>query len=63
MKQILVGAFVAMSIQLARGAETPALIDRPAPGNGQGTDLSTQRLGAISGELGLEIVEHRFGRA
>ena len=29
MKRILVVVFVAMSIQLARGAEAPALIERP----------------------------------
>jgi hypothetical protein len=35
MKRILLLlVFVAMSIQLAHGAETPALIERPAPGNG-----------------------------
>jgi hypothetical protein len=33
MKRILVVVLVAMSIQLARGAEAPALIDRPASGN------------------------------
>jgi len=33
MKRILVVVFVAMSIQLVRGAETPALIERPASGN------------------------------
>jgi len=30
----LLVVFVAMSIQLVRSAETPALIERPAPGNG-----------------------------
>ena len=34
MKRILVVVFVAMSIQLAHSAETPALIERPASGNG-----------------------------
>ena len=34
MKGILVVVFVAMSIQLVRCAETPALIERPASGNG-----------------------------
>jgi Neurotransmitter-gated ion-channel ligand binding domain len=34
MRRILVVIFVAVSIQLARGAETPALIERPASGNG-----------------------------
>jgi len=34
MKRILVVVFVAMSIQLVRSAETPALIERPASGNG-----------------------------
>jgi hypothetical protein len=34
MKRILAVVFVAMSIQLVRGAETPALIERPASGNG-----------------------------
>jgi len=34
MKRILVPVFVAMSIQLGRSAETPALIERPASGNG-----------------------------
>ena len=34
MKRILVVVFVAMSIQLVRSAETPALIDRPGSGNG-----------------------------
>jgi Neurotransmitter-gated ion-channel ligand binding domain/Neurotransmitter-gated ion-channel transmembrane region len=34
MKRILVVVFVAMWIQLACGAETPALIERPASGNG-----------------------------
>jgi hypothetical protein len=33
MKRILVVVFVAMSIQLVRSAETPALIERPASGN------------------------------
>ena len=33
MKRILVVVFVAMSIQLLRCAETPALIERPASGN------------------------------
>ncbi|HWY51785.1 MAG TPA: hypothetical protein VNW72_09900 [Chthoniobacterales bacterium] len=33
MKRILVVVFVAMSIQLVRGAETPAVIDRPGSGN------------------------------
>ena len=33
MKRILVLVFVAMSIQLVRSAETPALIERPASGN------------------------------
>jgi len=40
MKRILfLLVFVAMSIQLARGAETPALIERPAPGSGP-TEIS-----------------------
>src|SRR6478609_528965 len=34
MKRILVVAFMAMSIQLMRSAETPALIERPGSGNG-----------------------------
>src|SRR4029077_7850262 len=34
MKRILVVVFVAMSIQLVRSAEAPALIDRPASANG-----------------------------
>ena len=34
MKQILVAILVAMSIQLARSAETPALIDRPNADSG-----------------------------
>jgi neurotransmitter-gated ion-channel len=34
MKRILVVVVVAMSIQLVRSAETPALIERPASGNG-----------------------------
>jgi hypothetical protein len=34
MKRILVVFFMAMTIQLVRGAETPALIERPATGNG-----------------------------
>jgi hypothetical protein len=34
MKRILFVVFVAMSIQLVHGAETPTLIDRPASGNG-----------------------------
>jgi hypothetical protein len=34
MKRILVVVFVAMSMQLVRSAETPALIERPASGNG-----------------------------
>ena len=34
MKRIFVVVFVAMSIQLVRSAETPALIERPASGNG-----------------------------
>src|ERR1700731_724549 len=34
MKRILVVVFVTMSIQLVRSAETPALIERPASGNG-----------------------------
>jgi hypothetical protein len=34
MKRILVVVFVAMSIQLVRSAETPAVIDRPASSNG-----------------------------
>jgi gamma-aminobutyric acid receptor subunit beta len=34
MRRIVVVIFVAVSIQLARGAETPALIERPASGNG-----------------------------
>src|SRR6266436_1530957 len=34
MKQILVIISLAMSIQVVRSAETPALIERPAPGNG-----------------------------
>jgi Neurotransmitter-gated ion-channel ligand binding domain len=34
MKRILVVVFMAMTIQLVRGAETPALIERPATGNG-----------------------------
>jgi len=34
MKRILVVVFVAMSIQLVRSAETPAVIDRPGSGNG-----------------------------
>src|ERR1700730_7769792 len=34
MKRILVVVLVAMSIQLARGAEAPVLIDRPASANG-----------------------------
>src|ERR1700719_828407 len=33
MKRILVVVFVAMSIQLVRSAETPAVIDRPGSGN------------------------------
>ncbi|MGH8100055.1 MAG: hypothetical protein ACREIW_02065 [Chthoniobacterales bacterium] len=33
MKRILVVVFVALSIQLGRSAETPALIERPASGN------------------------------
>jgi hypothetical protein len=33
MKRILVVVFVAMSIQFARSAETPALIERPTSGN------------------------------
>src|SRR4029077_9975244 len=35
MKRILVVVLVAMSIQLARGAEAPVLIDRPASANGR----------------------------
>jgi hypothetical protein len=34
MKRILVVVFMAMTIQLVRGAETPALIERPTTGNG-----------------------------
>jgi len=34
MKRILVVVLVAMSIQLVRGAEAPAVIDRPTAGNG-----------------------------
>jgi hypothetical protein len=34
MKRVLVVIFVAMSIQLVRGAEAPAVIDRPASANG-----------------------------
>src|SRR5882672_12755761 len=34
MKRILVVVFVTISIQLVRSAETPALIERPASGNG-----------------------------
>ena len=33
MKRIIVVVFVAMSVQLVRSAETPALIERPASGN------------------------------
>jgi hypothetical protein len=40
MKRILVIVFVATSIQLGRGAEAPAVIDRPGLGNGP-TKVST----------------------
>jgi len=40
MKRILVVVLVAMSVQLARGAEAPAVIDRPGSGNGP-TKVST----------------------
>jgi len=40
MKRILVVVLVAMSIQLARGADAPAVIDRPGSGNGP-TKVST----------------------
>jgi len=40
MKQILVVVSLSMSIQLARGAEMPAVIDRPGADDGP-TQLST----------------------
>ena len=40
MKRIVVVVLVAMSVQLARGAEAPGVIDRPGSGNGP-TKVST----------------------
>jgi hypothetical protein len=53
MKRILVVVFVVMSIQLARSAETPALIERPASGNGPtqvSVGLWTVDIGKIDSE-------------